>query len=44
MEEIKKQADVQVAQPKLTLESVKNKSHLEINVDGNFDSTPFKIK
>ncbi|MBI3632632.1 MAG: hypothetical protein HY225_04250 [Candidatus Vogelbacteria bacterium] len=35
MEEIKR-ADVQVVQPKITLEAIKNKSHLEIEVKGNF--------
>ncbi|MBI3633157.1 MAG: hypothetical protein HY226_02600 [Candidatus Vogelbacteria bacterium] len=43
MEELKKPADDQVAQPKLTLESIKTKSHLEINVEGNFDATLAKL-
>lgn len=37
MEEINKQVDSKVGVPKLTLESLKNKSHLEIEVTGEFD-------
>ena len=43
MEEINKPVDTKVAEPKLTLESVKNKSHLEVDVTGQFDEVLSKL-